>query len=75
MPDRGAGHANASPSKLAAKAAARLIGVNCPTFTDVDQMLDATRPRLFMEQALPTARWKEVREELKASAEQPSPTP
>jgi predicted dehydrogenase len=33
---------------LRAKAAAKLIGVNCPTFTDVDQMLEATRPEILM---------------------------
>jgi predicted dehydrogenase len=33
---------------LRAKAAAKLMGVSCPTFTDFDQMLDATRPEVLI---------------------------
>ena len=33
---------------LRAEAGRKLIGVSCPTFTDVDTMLDATRPDILM---------------------------
>jgi predicted dehydrogenase len=32
---------------LRAEAAKKLIGASCPTFTDFDRMLDATRPEIL----------------------------